>query len=157
MFYSVSAIGIGSPYLKDKVLLLPEKESTIYTITLQNTGPEVKVRINLNSEGDVARIVDGKEFYVLPQGSIDTSVSFNISAGNATPGKKFRVEYSMEPLSSEGMMSIGIRKGFDVKIVEKSGKLYLRHYLALTAILVLAIGIYIWKVRYEEKPKRKRR
>lgn len=152
----IYAIGIVSPYLVNNTLKIINGESTIYTITLQNTEDrDIDVKIGYSSE--IAKIIDYKEIYTLPAGKIDTKISFNITAPeDAINGDTYTISYSMMPLSSSGegtlSMVLGMNKKFDVEIIKDPDSFDIRifirilfDYAPLIIAVIIILTIVIWK------------
>src|SRR3989338_5154674 len=107
----VYSVGISSPYLENNTLKLIKGQSTMYTITLQNSE-DIDINVKINYDSNIAKIIDYKEVYTLPAGKIDTQISFNITAPEkARIGDVYSVSYSMRPLSISGGGTLPITMG----------------------------------------------
>ncbi len=155
------AIAVGSPFLQDDTLKIPESHSGSYTIVLQNIEESnANLDVILNSE--IAEIVDKKDVYVVPAGVTDYPVTFKITQPEgAKLGDVYTVTYEVKSKDIGGglPMSLGLTKSFKVEIVKNPEKLYFGIYLREKGLLwamVFAVLIgYAWYVRNERKKKHK--
>lgn len=155
------AIAIGSPYLDDNTLKLPEEQSATYTIVLQNIEKsDARLDVILNS--NFAEIVDKKDVYVVPAGVTDYPVTFKITQPEgAKLGDVYTIDYEVSSKNADGSlpMALGITKSFRVEIVKNPEKFYFGSYLrenGLLWLLLFAMLIgYAWYVRNERKKKQK--
>ncbi|MBI2141147.1 hypothetical protein HYU16_01865 [Candidatus Woesearchaeota archaeon] len=159
------ALGVSSPFLEKNTMELAEDGgSAMFTITLQNVDEEdVPVKVDVSSNGDIARIVDPKDVYILPAGSVDTKVTINITVpDSARVGDVYEVRYSVKPLTSEpgGIVSLlpGVSLKFKVKIEKNSDKFYLGYYLQETGkmwvvIILIVIAYAAYRIHKRKKGK----
>lgn len=155
----VTAVAVGSPYLPDNTMKIPEELSGEYTITLQNVGEtEVFYRVKLNS--NIAEIVDEKDVYVVGAGVTNFPVTFRVEPGDASLGEVYDIEYVVTAAESEGTLpvALGIAKHFKVEIVQNPDKVYFGSYMRdnglLWGFLFIVIVGYVWYKRNERKKKR---
>ncbi|MBI2550474.1 hypothetical protein HYV83_04825 [Candidatus Woesearchaeota archaeon] len=147
------ALGVSTPYIENNILGVTEGKSVMFTITLQNVEKEdMRARVDSSSDGNIASIIDHKDVYVLPAGSLDTKVTFNITAPEkAKIGDVYDFRFTVAPLQTQagGLISVlpGISRSFKVVITRDSNKFYLNYYLTETGklwgIVLLVLAGYI--------------
>ncbi len=133
MAAEATALAVSTPFLENNVLQLPEGKSTQFTIVLQNADEnDVQAKLGYSSDSNIARIIDYKESYILPAKSVDTKLTFNITAPeNAEIGDVSEVRFTVSPAQAqEGgtiAMLVGISKNFKVIIIRDPIKFYLNY------------------------------
>lgn len=155
------AFGVSTPVIENNILGLAEGKSTTLAITLQNVEKEeMRVRVDSSSEGNVASIIDPKEAYVLPAGSLDTKVTFNLTAPKAAKiGDVYEFRFTVAPLQAQagGLISVvpGISRSFKVVITRDPNKFYLNYYLTETwglwGIVLIVLAGYLAYGIYKKK------
>jgi len=164
VFFSINvyAIAVGSPYLGDNTLKIPEGSTGVYVFTLQNIGEGDEI-VTIHVSGKGVELVDEKDEYVIKSGDTNFPLTLNIDPGNAILGDVYEVSYSVKPISAEGTafpIAVGITKRFKVEIIKDPNKLYLGSYLSengliWVVVLITVIG-YAWYKRNERKKKKKK-
>ncbi len=156
------AVGVSIPFLEENILQVPEGGATLFTITLQNVESEdVLVKVDYSSDSDIAKIIDHKQAYLLPAGSVDNKVTFNISIPeNANIGDIYSVKLTVAPLKpgAGGTISVlaGISRNFKVQVTRAPDKFYFGQYLKeqgmMWAVVVLVLAIYVvYSIRKKKK------
>ena len=154
---NIYAVGISSPYLEDNTLQLIRGESTTYSINLQNTE-DTDIDIEIIYSSKIAKIIDYKEVYTLPAGTLKTKISFDITASRETKiGDIYTVSYSVNPLAPSGEgtlpMIVGINKKFNVEIIkDPNSKDTPILFYAAPIIAVIALIIFIWRKIKKRRP-----
>lgn len=156
------ALGVSTPVLEGNTLGAAEGGNPAQlTISLQNVeSQDVLVRVTYSSDADVAKIIDYKETYLLPAGSLDNKITFSITLPEtARVNDVYEVRYTVAPLNvqSGGIISLlpGIGKSFKVLVVKNPDKFYLGLYLQETgkiwAVVFLIVVAYVAYSVYKRK------
>ncbi|MFH1585846.1 MAG: hypothetical protein ABIB79_03700 [archaeon] len=119
----VLALGVSSPYWKDKPLKMYPGEVKDITFTLVNkpTGETEKAFVAMEDDAGIAEITSGSEYFVEP-GTVNTKVRLKISIPeSASVGDNYKVMFSVKGASpsSSGMvqLSVGYNVDFPVEVV----------------------------------------
>jgi hypothetical protein len=161
---NVQAIGVSAPYLENNILLLPQGESALFTITLQNMGAEdVSVKVDYASDSNIASIVDSQAYYDLKAGSADNQVAFNITAPKkGRAGSIYELKYSVSPIKADpgGTISFlpGISRSIKVQLIKPSETSLLQSLISdglLWGILILAAAVWLVFISNAKKRRKK--
>ena len=126
---NAGAIGVGTPFLPQDTLKLPQDTQTTYTIELQNTAEnEVEFEIQL-SGGGVASFSEPKNKFIVPANNLKYPVILNITPPeSAGLGDIYKVEFSVVANDRQGSfpMAVGMSKKFTVEITKNENKFYFK-------------------------------
>ncbi|MBI2664945.1 hypothetical protein HYX10_06425 [Candidatus Woesearchaeota archaeon] len=152
------AIAVGSPYLEENTLKIPEGQTATYTITLQNIEDSDAQAIV--SAAGIAEIIDEKESYIVPAGVTDFPIAFKITPPeDAELGDVYEVSYSVRG-GKAGSLPVGLtlNRKFNVEITKNPDKFYFGTYLRekgfLWMALLITVAGYAWYKRNERKRKK---
>jgi hypothetical protein len=161
---NVQAIGVSTPYLENNILLLPQGTSTLFSITLQNTGTEdIAVKVDYASDNNIASMTNNQTFYNLKAGSVDNQITFNITAPkNARAGSIYELKYSVSPIKADagGTISFvpGISRSIKIQITKPAETSFLQGLLDQGLLLgILIIAVVASLILYLAKGKKRRR
>jgi len=118
----VQAIGLNMDYLPDNTLKLHAGESAIYGVRIPNIADEeVRVVFTVESSGDVVRVIDPEDVYIIPPKKLDTAVNMRvIIPEDAEVGKRYSVNMRLAGApGEEGQVrfSQSAGSGFTVEVI----------------------------------------
>ena len=159
------AIGISSPFLDKNTMDLAEGTGTTFTIALQNIEKtDMTVKFDYTSDKGIANVIDYKEVYLLPAGTVDNKIVFNITAPkDARINDMYEVRYSVLPQQSTGStiaFTPGIGRSFKVVITKDPNKFYLANYIQekgmMWAVIVLVLISYVAYGAYKRRRQKRK-
>jgi hypothetical protein len=155
---SVSAFGIGSPYWKERPLIMQPGEIKDVSLELQNMvgTSDITVRAELIAGSEIAAITDASTDYLVRQKTANTNVHLRVViSADTKPGSTYTITMSFSTVTS-GATNSGVKvgssieKSFDVVVGgETEGvEAWMWVVAAIAVIIILALLL---------KPKKKAR
>ncbi|MFH1181906.1 MAG: hypothetical protein V1702_03025 [Candidatus Woesearchaeota archaeon] len=164
--HGAAAVAVSTPYLENNIIQVYKGGSTLFTITLQNVKEtDEVVRLAYTSDMDVVKALDYKELYKLPAGSIDTEVTFNITAPfNSLPGDTYDFRFSVAPVDTDARGTIallpGISRGIKVQVISPPkkpgfGQTLMDQGIVLGVLILVAVAYFGYIMMHGKKRKKK--